>query len=47
VLKPYMNYQTRSSANFVGGDFNSTLIGVRFTLQWQHGELAPRTPMYN
>ena len=47
VLKPYVNYQTRSSENFVGGDFNSTLIGVRFTLQWEHGVVVPRTPIYN
>jgi hypothetical protein len=47
VLKPYLNYTTRSSANFVAGDFNSTLIGVRFTLQWEHGVVAARTPMYN
>jgi hypothetical protein len=47
VLKPYFNYQTRASENFVGGDFNSTLVGLRFTLQWEHGVVAPRTPIYN
>jgi hypothetical protein len=47
VLKPYFNYQTRASENFVGGDFNSTLVGMRFTLQWEHGVVAPRTPIYN
>ena len=47
VLKPYVNYQTRASTNFVGGNFDSTLVGMRFTLQWQHGVLAPRTQIYN
>jgi hypothetical protein len=43
VLKPYVNYQTRSSGNFVGGDFSSWLVGMRFTLQWTHGDQALRT----
>jgi hypothetical protein len=47
ILKPYLNYTTRSSENFVFGNFASTLIGLRFTLQLQHGDLAPRTPLYN
>ena len=47
ILKPYVNYTTRSSTNFVFGNFDSTLVGLRFTLQWQHGDLAPRTQIYN
>lgn len=47
VLKPYVTYQTRASQNFVGGNFDSTLIGLRFTLQWQHGVVPVRTPIYN
>ena len=47
VLKPYVNYQTRASGNFVGGNFDSTLVGMRFTLQWQHGVVVPRTQFYN
>jgi hypothetical protein len=46
ILKPYVTYQTRASENFVGGNFDSTLIGMRFTLQWQHGVVAQRTPIY-
>jgi len=47
ILKPYVNYQTRASTNLVYGNFDSTLVGMRFTLQWQHGVLAPRTQIYN
>jgi hypothetical protein len=46
TLKPYVNYQTRSSQNFVGGNFDSTIVGVQFTLQWQRGVIPPRTPLY-
>jgi len=46
TLKPYINYQTRTSQNFVGGDFNSTIAGVQFSLQWQHGTIPPRTSLY-
>jgi hypothetical protein len=45
VLKPYVNYQTRASQNFVGGDFNSTVVGVQFTLQLQRGVIPARTPL--
>jgi hypothetical protein len=45
ILKPYANYQTRSSENFVGGDFNSTVVGVQFTLQLQRGVIPVRTPL--
>jgi hypothetical protein len=45
VLKPYVNYQTRASENFVGGDFNSTVVGVQFTLQLQRGVIPARTPL--
>ena len=43
ALKPYLNYQTRAS-NFVGGNFDATVIGVKFTLQWQRGVQRPATP---
>jgi|HubBroStandDraft_6_1064221.scaffolds.fasta_scaffold39374_2 hypothetical protein len=42
VLKPYFNYQTRSSTNFPGGNFDATLVGLRFTLQLQHGVIPAR-----
>jgi hypothetical protein len=45
ILKPYASYQTRSSENFVGGDFNSTVVGVQFTLQLQRGIIPARTPL--
>jgi hypothetical protein len=46
ILKPYANYQTRASQNYVGGNFNATVVGVQFTLQWQRGVIPPRTPLY-
>jgi hypothetical protein len=42
ILKPYANYQTRSS-NFVSGNFNATVVGLYFTVQWQKPPpLAPK-----
>lgn len=34
-IRPYINLQTRSS-NFVGGNFNATVYGLYFTVQWQN-----------
>ena len=34
-LKPYLNYQTRNS-NFIGGNFNASVYGILFTVQWQN-----------
>ena len=34
-IRPYVNVQTRSS-NFVGGNFNATVYGVYFSVQWQN-----------
>ncbi len=34
-IKPYVNLQTRSS-NFIGGNFNATVYGLYFTVQWQN-----------
>jgi hypothetical protein len=34
-LMPYVNYQTRKS-NFIGGDFNASVVGIYFTAQWQN-----------
>jgi hypothetical protein len=45
LLKPYVNYQTRSSQNFVGGNFNATIVGLQFALQWQRGVIPPRAPL--
>jgi len=45
VLKPYVSYQTRASQNLVGGNFNATIVGLQFTLQWQRGVIPPRTPL--
>jgi hypothetical protein len=44
-IRPYVNLQTRSS-NFIGGNFNSTVYGLYFTVQWQNfGKKMPyRTP---
>jgi hypothetical protein len=42
ILKPYANYQTRSS-NFVSGNFNASVVGLYFTVQWQKPPpLAPK-----
>ena len=46
ILKPYLRYQTRSSQNLVGGDFDATVVGMQFTLQWDRGVIPPRTPLY-
>ena len=46
TLKPYYHYQTRSSQNLVGGNFDASVVGVQFTLQWDHGVIPPRTPLY-
>ena len=46
ILKPYVNYQTRSSQNFVGGNFDATVVGLQFTLQLQRGVIPPRTQLY-
>ena len=43
-LKPYARYQDRTSRNFYGGNFNATMVGAQFTLQWQHGVAPPHTP---
>ena len=43
-LKPYVNFQDRTATNFAGGDFNATVVGAQFTLQWQHGVVPPPTP---
>ena len=45
VLKPYVSYQTRASQNLVAGNFNATIVGLQFTLQWQRGVIPPRTPL--
>jgi hypothetical protein len=47
VLKPYVTYQTRASQNLVLGNFDSTLVGLRFTLQLQRGVVPPRTQIYD
>ena len=42
ILKPYANYQIRTS-NFVSGNFNATVVGLNFTVQWQKPPpLAPK-----
>ena len=46
TLRPYINYQSRTSQNYVGGNFDSTIAGVQFSLQWQHGTIPPRTSLY-
>ena len=43
-LKPYVNYQDRAASNVAGGNFNATVVGAQFTLQWQHGVVPPPTP---
>jgi len=44
ILKPYANYQTRSS-NYVSANFNASIVGLYFTVQWQKPPpLAPRIP---
>jgi hypothetical protein len=35
AIKPYANIQTRNS-NYYGGNFNATVYGVSFTVQWQN-----------
>jgi hypothetical protein len=30
----------------VGGNFDASVVGVQFTLQWDHGVIPPRTPLY-
>jgi hypothetical protein len=35
TLKPYINYQTRSS-NYLGGNFSATVYGIYFAGQWQN-----------
>ena len=34
-IKPYINYQTRKS-NFIGGNFNASVYGIYFAVQWQN-----------
>jgi hypothetical protein len=46
TLKPYYHYQTRSSQNLVGGNFDASVVGIQFTLQWDRGVIPPRTPLY-
>jgi hypothetical protein len=43
-LKPYVHYQDRNSVNFRNGDFNSSVIGVNFSLQLEHGVQPPPPP---
>ena len=47
VLKPYFNYQTRSSQNLAFGNFDATAVGVQFQLQLQRGVIPVRTPLYD
>ena len=35
AIKPYANIQTRTS-NYFGGNFNATVYGATFTVQWQN-----------
>jgi hypothetical protein len=41
LVRPYANYQVRNSTNFVGGNFNATVIGLRFQVQLQRGAPPP------
>jgi hypothetical protein len=45
ILKPYVHYQEGASRNYIGpgGNFNSSVVGLQFTLQWQQGVIPPRT----
>lgn len=46
TLKPYYHYQSRSSQNLANGDFDASVVGLQFSLQWEHGVIPPRTPLY-
>jgi hypothetical protein len=39
-IKPYVNFQTRSS-NYYGANFNSTVYGISFVVQWPQTTAAP------
>lgn len=39
TVRPYVNYQTRAS-DYFGGNFNATIYGVLFTVQWQNRAAA-------
>jgi hypothetical protein len=41
TLKRYFWYQQRTSRDFLGGDFNSTIVGIDLTLQLQWGTNRP------
>jgi hypothetical protein len=53
-LKPYANYQTRTSSNFfyvvpntnalLSSNFNATAIGLKFSVQWQRGDQPAPQP---
>jgi hypothetical protein len=43
-LKPYANYQVRSSTNLPGGDFNATVFGLKFQVQLERGNPPPPQP---
>jgi hypothetical protein len=45
ILKPYLSFQDRTSQNFIGGKFDSDVIGLLFTLQWQRNDIPPRTQL--
>jgi hypothetical protein len=45
TLKPYVEYQDRTSRHFVNGDFNSNVAGLLFTVQWENGVVAQRAPL--
>lgn len=44
ALKPYARFQKRTSKNFAGGDFDTSVVGVQFSLLWQHGTPPVLTP---
>jgi hypothetical protein len=46
ILKPYISFQNRTSQDFVGGRFDSNVIGAQFSLQWQRGTIPPRSTLY-
>jgi hypothetical protein len=45
ILKPYVEYQDRSARHYLDGNFNDNIAGILFTVQWENGMLAQRTPL--
>jgi hypothetical protein len=44
TIRPYANYQIRRSTGYSFGDYDASVVGVKFSVQLQRGTPAPEQP---